>query len=68
MECFFHFSICCSNRLGWYWGKQQTSGIRKTVTVFCWRKNSRAWNFHSYWQPQKFFNSENFPIYGTFCI
>jgi len=35
---FFHFSICCSNCLGWYWGRQRTSWIRKTVTVFrCWK-------------------------------
>jgi len=25
------FSICCSNCLGWCWGRQQTSWIRKTV-------------------------------------
>ena len=36
---FFHFSIHCSNRLGWYWGRQRTSWIRKTVTVFRRRKN-----------------------------
>ena len=36
---FFHFSICCSNRLGWYWGRQRTSWIRKIVTVFRCRKN-----------------------------
>jgi len=29
---FFHFSICCSNCLGWYWGWQRTSWIRKTVS------------------------------------
>ena len=37
---FFHFSICCSNRLGWYWRRQRISWIRKTVTVFRWRKIS----------------------------
>ena len=36
---FFYFSICCSNRLGWYWGRQRTSWIRKIVTVFRCRKN-----------------------------
>jgi len=36
---FIHFTICCSNRLGWYWGRQRTSWIRKTVTVFRWRKS-----------------------------
>ena len=30
---FFHFSICCNNCLGWYWGRQQTSWIRKTVSL-----------------------------------
>ena len=35
----FHFLICCSNRLGWYWGRQRTSWIRKTVAVFRCRKN-----------------------------
>jgi len=34
-----NFSICCSNRLGWYWGRQRTSWIRKTVMVFRCRKN-----------------------------
>jgi len=28
-------------------------------------KKFRAFNFHGYLQPRKFFNSENFPIYGT---
>ena len=31
------FSICCSICLGWYWGRQRTPWIRKTVTVFCWK-------------------------------
>ena len=35
---FFHFSICCSNCLGWYWGRQRTPWIRKTVMVFRWKK------------------------------
>ena len=35
---FFHFSIYCSNRLGWYWGRQRTSWIRNSVTVFRCRK------------------------------
>ena len=62
---FFHFSICCSNCLGWYWGRQRSSWIRKTVMVFSLLKKFRACNFRGYWQPRKFFNSENFPIYGT---
>ena len=39
MDGFFQFSICCSNRLGWYWGRQRTSWIRKTVMVFRCKKN-----------------------------
>jgi len=38
MDGFFHFSICCSNCLGLYWGQQRTSWIRKSVMVFrCWK-------------------------------
>jgi len=65
---FFHFSICCSNCLGWYWGWQRTSWIRKTVTVFSLLKKFHTCNFHGYWQPWKWFNSENYPIYGTLWI
>jgi len=32
MGGFFHFSICCGNCLGWYWGRQPTFWIRKTVS------------------------------------
>ena len=40
---FFHFSICCSNCLGWYCGQQRTSWIRKTITVFhCWKNFMRV--------------------------
>jgi len=60
---FFHFSICCSHCLGWYWGWQRTSWIRKTVMVFRWK--IRACNICSSWQPQNFFNGENFPICGN---
>ena len=37
-DCFFHFSICISNCLGWYWGWQRTSYIKKTVTVISFLK------------------------------
>ena len=37
---FFHFSICCSNRLGWwYWGRQRTSWMRRLLRCLVVEKN-----------------------------
>ena len=62
---FFHFSICCSNRLGWYWGWQRTSWIRKTVTVFCCRKNFVREIFAVTDNRENFLTAKISPIYGN---
>jgi len=65
---FFHFSICYSNCLGWYWGRQQTSWIRKTALLLCFvvEKISCVKFSRLLTTAKIFFNSENFPIYGSY--
>ena len=44
----------------------------RTLTKYSIRNNSlqknfRAFNFRGWGHPRKFFNNENFPIYGIYC-
>ena len=60
----FTSHISCSNCLGWYWSRQRTSWIRKTVTVFCCWKSFVRVIFAATDIREKIFNGESLLIYG----